>query len=177
MSEMPYYKIQVNLLKVYRQLKKPEPIISHAVNEGLYKVYLYLLENQREDEWEHIIVKQPNEAKRVTPSTEFTFNYYISSCNQHRSGEAIFIEKATNRQVLHLYRLNNSLYEICYIFHLPFSPGTLRTIISAILQEKQIIFTSNNQNLAALIIETLMRMILPFKWCYMYVPNLPAHLI
>jgi hypothetical protein len=60
---------------------------------------------------------------------------------------------------------------------LPFSPGTLRTILSAILQEKQIIFTSNNQNLAALIIETLMRMILPFKWCYMYVPNLPGHLI
>lgn len=80
--------------------------------------------------------------------------------------------------MLHLYRLySQSLYEICYIFHLPFSANTLRTILSAILQEKQIIFTSNNQNLAALIIETLMRMILPFKWCYMYVPNLPTHLI
>lgn len=43
MSDMPYYKIQVNLLKVYRELKKPEPIISHSINEGLYKVYLYLL--------------------------------------------------------------------------------------------------------------------------------------
>jgi hypothetical protein len=43
MSDMPYYKIQVNLLKVYRELKKTEPIISHAINEGLYKVYLYLL--------------------------------------------------------------------------------------------------------------------------------------
>lgn len=53
----------------------------------------------------------------------------------------------------------------------------LRVIISAIFQEKQIIFTSNNQNLTCLIIETLMKMILPFKWCYMYVPNLPLNLI
>jgi hypothetical protein len=43
--------------------------------------------------------------------------------------------------------------------------------------EKQIIFASNNSNLTTLVIETLTRMILPLKWCYMYVPNLPPHLI
>ena len=93
-------------------------------------------------------------------------------------GEAIFIEKTTNREVLHLYKLQtHSFYELSYFFHLPFSPHTLRQILSALLMEKQVIFTSNNSNLTTLIIETVMRMILPFKWCYMYVPNLPAHLL
>ena len=43
--------------------------------------------------------------------------------------------------------------------------------------EKQIIFASNNSNLTTLVIETIMRMILPLKWCYMYVPNLPSQLL
>ena len=38
-------------------------------------------------------------------------------------------------------------------------------------------FTSNNPNLTTLIIESLMKMILPLRWSYMYVPNLPPHLI
>jgi len=163
---------------VFRELKKPEPIISYSINEGLYKVYTFLLENKREDEWEYITVRQNHESRRIMPSMEFAFNYYLQSCNEHKNGEAILIEKASNREVVHLYKLYaNSFYEISYIFHLPFSTNTLRLVLSAILQEKQIIFTSNNQNLTTLIIESLMRMILPLKWCYMYVPNLPPHLI
>jgi hypothetical protein len=54
---------------------------------------------------------------------------------------------------------------------------SLRKLISAILTEKQIVFSSSNPNLTVMVIETLMQMIQPLKWCYMYAPNMPVELI
>ena len=88
------------------------------------------------------------------------------------------MEKSFNREVLHLYKISSqTIYQLSYYFHLPLSASTLRIVISAILQEKQLIFVSNNQNLNVMLIETLMQMILPFKWHYMYVPNLPFDML
>ena len=57
------------------------------------------------------------------------------------------------------------------------NPETIRVALSAILQEKQIIFVSENENLIVMVIETFMKMILPLKWHYMYVPNLPSDML
>lgn len=47
----------------------------------------------------------------------------------------MLIEKETGRGVLHLYKLKtSSIYQIYYIFHLPFSKEVIRRILSAILQ-------------------------------------------
>ena len=51
LSELPYYKLQVNLLKVFKELRKEEPIISHAVNENLYRLFVQICEQGRDKEW------------------------------------------------------------------------------------------------------------------------------
>ena len=47
MSELPYYKIQVNLLKIHKELRRQEPIITHSVNESLYRIFVQLVEQGR----------------------------------------------------------------------------------------------------------------------------------
>ena len=92
----------------------------------------------------------------------------------HFNGEAIYLNKENKMEILHLYRLpESSLFQFNYFFHLPISGTTLLTALSAILQEKQIIFTSYNQNSNVMLMETLLSLILPLKWHYLYVPNLP----
>jgi hypothetical protein len=50
-------------------------------------------------------------------------------------------------------------------------------ILSAMFQEKQIIFASRNANLNVMVMETLLEIIHPLKWEYMYVPNLPSEML
>lgn len=40
---MPYFKLQVNLLKIHKELKKQDPAISYCVEEDLYEMYLEYL--------------------------------------------------------------------------------------------------------------------------------------
>lgn len=91
MSELPYYKIQVNLLKVYKELRRQEPIITHSVNDNLYRIYMQLVDQGRENEWEYAAIRELQQGRKITPSIDFTFNYYLTMCNEQRVGEALFI--------------------------------------------------------------------------------------
>lgn len=75
--------------------------------------------------------------------------------------------------MLHVYNIRESLFRANYFFHLPISMDNVLLILAAILQERQIIFTSSNQNSNLMLMETLLEMLAPLKWEYMYVPNLP----
>ena len=72
---------------------------------------------------------------------------------------------------------SSSLYQLNYFFHLPISGKTLIVALSAILQEKKVIFTSYNQNSNVMLMETLLSMIKPLKWEFLYVPNLPFEML
>lgn len=113
---------------------------------------------------------------------EIAFNYYIDSCNAYLSREENekhpFRFMQGNMEVLHLYPLHtDSLFKVNYSMQMPISGQTLVWTIAALLQEKQIIFVSSNQNSNVLLMLTLLEMILPFKWECMFVPNLPAHML
>lgn len=80
-------------------------------------------------------------------------------------------------EILHLYCLYDSLYRFNYFFHVPMSIANIAVILGAMLQEKQIIFVSNNQNSNLALMQTLLQMIRPLKWNFLYVPNLPESML
>lgn len=55
--------------------------------------------------------------------------------------------------------------------------ANIAVILGAMLQEKQIIFVSTNQNSNLALMETLLEMIRPLKWDFLYVPNLPESML
>lgn len=55
--------------------------------------------------------------------------------------------------------------------------ANIAVILGAMLQEKQIIFVSSNQNSNLALMETLLEMIRPLKWDFLYVPNLPESML
>ena len=60
-------------------------------------------------------------------------------------------------EVIHIYPLPiHTLYKINYTMQLPIFGHTLLWTIAAILQEKQIIFVSSNQNSNVLLMQTLL---------------------
>ena len=153
----------VNLIKIYHQLRHNR--LTRHIDEDFLSSAL-----------------KNSKGKVTRCPIELAFNYYIDTCNaSNLEGE----EQIThlryvdgNMEVMHIYPLpTTSLYKINFTMHLPLHGHTLAWTLAAILQEKQVIFVSSNQNSNVLLMMTLVEMLLPFRWECMFVPNLPPHMV
>ncbi len=94
---MPYFKLQVNLLKIHKELKKPSPAISYCIEEDLYELYLEYLEAGKDKEWDNLNLADFTSKRKTYCPLDVSFSYYVECCNSHSSGECIYIEKNTSR--------------------------------------------------------------------------------
>jgi hypothetical protein len=52
---------------------------------------MQLVDQGKESEWEYAAIRELQQGRKTTPSIDFTFNYYLTMCNEQRVGEALFI--------------------------------------------------------------------------------------
>jgi hypothetical protein len=128
----------------------------------------------RQQEW----TNSEGQESRKQPAIELIMEYYLGKFNEHRFGEVILFEKSSNWPILHLYKLNHcSLFQFSHFFNMPLPAELIKTVLLALMLEKQLIVTSKSQNLNVMVIESLLQLIKPLKWEHMLVHNLPFHLV